>query len=113
MTDKEDDPIVAEVRKARAQLNEEAQYDLKTLASKVAEFARNAGFKVFFFDYGLVGILLVFLFYFLAMRNAPNKRAALSACIILSLYFIVSAYMFLEKILLPMYAAAYRDDVKT
>lgn len=73
----------------------------------------NAGFKVFFFDYGLVGILLVFLFYFLAMRNAPNKRAALSACIILSLYFIVSAYMFLEKILLPMYAAAYRDDVKT
>ena len=46
MTDKEDDPIVAEVRTARAQLNEEAQYDLKTLASKVAEFARNAGFKV-------------------------------------------------------------------
>ena len=46
MTDKEDDPIVAEVRKARAQLNEEAQYDLKTLASKAAEFARNAGFKV-------------------------------------------------------------------
>ncbi len=46
MTDKEDDPIVAEVRKARAQLNEEAHYDLKTLASKVAEFARNAGFKV-------------------------------------------------------------------
>ena len=46
MTDKEDDPIVAEVRKVRAQLNEEAHYDLKTLASKVAEFARNAGFKV-------------------------------------------------------------------
>jgi hypothetical protein len=46
MTDKEDDPIVAEVRKARAQLNEEAHYDLKTLASKVAESARNAGFKV-------------------------------------------------------------------
>ena len=44
MTDKEDDPIVAEVRKARAQLNEEAHYDLKELASKVAAFAREAGF---------------------------------------------------------------------
>ena len=46
MTDKEDDPIVAEVRKARAQINEEANYDLATLAAKVAEFARNAGFTM-------------------------------------------------------------------
>jgi hypothetical protein len=71
----------------------------------------NSGFKVFFFDHGLVGILLVVLFYFLAFRGAPNKRAVVSVSFVLSLFFIVSAYMFLEKVLVSMYAAAYRDDV--
>ena len=70
----------------------------------------NAGFKVFFYDHGLAGVILVFLFYFLALWNAPNKRAVTSAFIVLTLYFIVSAYMFLEKVLLSMYAGAYYDE---
>ncbi len=46
MIDKEDDPIVAEVREIRAKLNKEANYDIRALASKAAEFAKKAGFKV-------------------------------------------------------------------
>ena len=70
----------------------------------------NAGFKVFFYDHGMVGITLVVLFYFFALWNAPNKRAVTAAFIILTLYFIVSAYMFLEKVLFSMYAGAYYDE---
>ena len=45
MTENENDPLVDEVREIRARLNKEANYDLCTLASKAAEFAREAGFK--------------------------------------------------------------------
>jgi hypothetical protein len=71
----------------------------------------NAGYKVFFYDHGLVGILLVVTFYFLALRGATNKRAVASVFVILSLFFIVSAYMFLEKLLIPLYATAYYDNL--
>ena len=70
----------------------------------------NAGFKVFFYDHGFVGILLVFLFYYVALRNAQNKRAVISVFVVLALYFFPSAYMLLEKILFPMYAVAYCDN---
>jgi hypothetical protein len=76
-----------------------------------AEFG-NAGFRVFFYDHGLVGIFLMSLFYYAALRNAPNKRAVVSVFIVLSLYFIVSAFMFLEKLLFPLFAAAYLDENK-
>lgn len=46
MIEKEDDPIVAEVREIRSRLNREANYDIRTLASKAAEFAQKAGFKM-------------------------------------------------------------------
>ena len=46
MIEKEDDSIVAEVREIRSRLNREANYDIRTLASKAAEFAQKAGFKM-------------------------------------------------------------------
>ena len=70
----------------------------------------NAGFKVFFYDHGLVGIILIFLFYFLALRNADNKRAVASAFVVLSLFFVASAYMLLEKLFVSIYAGTYKVD---
>ena len=70
----------------------------------------NAGYKVFFYDHGLVGIILIFVFYLIAVKNSANKRAAISAVIIAALYFLPSAYMVSEKLLIPLFAGAYRDD---
>lgn len=70
----------------------------------------NAGYKVFFYDHGIVGILLIFAFYYIAIKNARNNRAIASVLIVAGLYFLPSAYMLLEKLLIPLYATAYRDD---
>lgn len=67
----------------------------------------NAGFKPFFYENGLIGILLIWVFYFLALRNSPNKRAIVSVLIVAALYFYASAFMLIEKVLFPLYAAAY------
>ena len=73
----------------------------------------NAGYKVFFYDHGLVGILLILAFYILALGKAANKRAAFSALVIASLYFLPSAYMLSEKLLFSIYAGAYRDGAES
>ncbi len=70
----------------------------------------NAGYKPFFYDHGLVGIVLMLLFYIVAMRGASNRRAAISSLILAGLYFIVSAFMLYEKLFLPLYAGAYLED---
>lgn len=67
----------------------------------------NAGFKTFFYEHGLIGILLISAFYFLAIKNSPNKRAVVSVLIVAGLYFYVSAFMLFEKVIIPLYAAAY------
>ena len=69
----------------------------------------NAGYKYFFYEHGLIGIILIVLFYFLALKDAGDKRAVISAFIVACLYFIVSAFMLLEKLFVPIYAAAYRE----
>lgn len=78
---------------------------------EIVEFG-NAGYKPFFYDHGLVGIMLIFSFYFIAMWKSSNKRAVVSALIVAILYFIVSAFMLSEKVFISLYAAAYRDDEK-
>jgi hypothetical protein len=78
---------------------------------EIVEFG-NAGYKPFFYDHGLVGSMLIFSFYFIAMWKSSNKRAVVSALIVAILYFIVSAFMLSEKVFILLYAAAYRDDEK-
>lgn len=73
---------------------------------KAIEFG-NAGYKVFFYDHGIVGIMLILAFYFISMMYTPNKRAFVAALFVATLYFIVTAFMLWENIFLPLYAAAY------
>ena len=45
MSDREDDPFVAEVRRIRARLDKEAHYDPAEVAARAASFAREIGMK--------------------------------------------------------------------
>ncbi|MBO4800956.1 MAG: hypothetical protein J5545_03730 [Bacteroidaceae bacterium] len=73
---------------------------------EVVEFG-NSGYKVFFYENGIVGILLLFLFYGIIMWHAPDKRAMMAALFLAFLYFVVSAFMLWEYIIFPIYAGAY------
>lgn len=73
---------------------------------EITEFG-NAGYQVFFYDHGVLGILLVFLFYFVSMMYTSNKRAFISALLLALLFFLPSAFMLWENIYVPLYAGAY------
>lgn len=76
---------------------------------EITEFG-NAGYKVFFYDHGIVGIILLTMFYIVSMAYSPNKRAVIATLIVATLYFLPSAFMLWENIFLPLYAAAYLDS---
>lgn len=67
----------------------------------------NAGYKVFFYENGLVGILLLLTFYIASMMYTTNKRAFISAIILAILFFLPSAFMLWENIYVPLFAGAY------
>lgn len=67
----------------------------------------NAGYRVFFYQHGIVGIILLGVFYFVALMKAPDKRAFASVLFIALLYFWVTAFMLWENIFIPLYATAY------
>ncbi len=73
---------------------------------EVVEFG-NAGYRVFYYENGIVGIVLLFAFYFISLMYTPNKRALFAVLSIAALYFWASAFMLWENIYLPLYAAAY------
>lgn len=67
----------------------------------------NAGYRVYVYEYGLVGFLLMLMFYLIAFYKAPDKRALMSALIITAMYFWASAMMLWENFFFPVYAIAY------
>ena len=71
-----------------------------------------SGYKVFFYDYGIIGILLLSLFYLSAFHNAGNKRSALSAGVIAFLIFGVDAFVLWYNRFIPLFCAAYRESNK-
>ena len=73
---------------------------------EVTEFG-NAGYRVFFYENGIVGIILLLVFYSTSMMYSPNIRAVISTLIIASLYFGVSAFMLWENIYFSLFTAAY------
>ena len=76
---------------------------------EVVEFG-NAGNRVVFYDHGLVGILLLFAFYFASMMHTPNKRALIAVLAVAALFFWASAFMLWECVYLPFFMAAYLAD---
>lgn len=73
------------------------------------EIFGNSGYKVFFFDYGLVGVLLLFVFYLTLFSKAKNRRAMVSAWIVCILIWVVDGFVLWFGRLIPLYLTVYRD----
>lgn len=73
------------------------------------EIFGNSGYQVFIFDYGLVGVILLFAFYLTLFSKAKNKRASVSAWIVCLLIWGVDGFVLWFGRLIPLYITAYRD----
>lgn len=67
----------------------------------------NAGYRVFLYDYGLICLVLVLLFYISSVMFSPDKRAVISVLVIAIAAFMVRATPFSFYFLLPLYALPY------
>lgn len=74
----------------------------------------DSGYKVFFYENGLVGIVLLLCFYVIAFLPAKDRRSAMSAGMITFLIFIVDAFVLWYGRFIPLYCTAYcEDDLNT
>lgn len=70
----------------------------------------DSGYKVFFYENGLVGIVLLVCFFAVVGIYARDRRSAISAWIITFLIFIVDAFVLWYGRFLPLYCTAYCED---
>ena len=64
----------------------------------------NAGYKVFIYQNGIVGTMLLIIFYFVTTRNATYKRAVISGIILAFLNFIVRGFPLWFCFFIPIYS---------
>ena len=69
-----------------------------------------SGYKVYYYDYGVVGILLLFAFYVAVLSRAQNRRAAVSAAVIAFLIFGVDAFVLWYNRFIPLFCSAFREN---
>lgn len=69
----------------------------------------NSGYRVFIYENGLVGTLLVVLLYGFSMRGGGDRRTLLSALTIAVLIFIVRGYPLWYSNFIPLYGLVYRN----
>lgn len=78
---------------------------------KYDEVFGNAGFRVFVYQYGIVGLLLFIMVYSAAFVPSSRDRRTLASAMVLSLqFFIVRAFMFWPCIFLPLYCLAMTSN---
>lgn len=63
----------------------------------------SSGYKVYFFDYGLVGIFLVLVFYAALMRTGTDKRTVMAGFVFAFLLFVIRANPLWYCDLIPIY----------
>lgn len=73
----------------------------------------NAGYKVFIYQNGIIGTLLLLAFYFTSMRNATYKRAVISGFILAFLNFIVRGFPLWYCFFIPIYCMFLTDPPVT
>ena len=66
----------------------------------------NSGFRVFIYDYGLVGLFLVIVFYLVALYNPSFLKAMTAAFIISALNFIIRGYPLWYANFIPIYCVS-------
>ena len=67
----------------------------------------NAGYRVYIYSYGLIGFFLCYLFYFVSMYKAPDKRAFIAMMVLSLANFWVRAYPLWYGFFIPYYLFAY------
>ena len=67
----------------------------------------DAGYKVFVYDFGFVGLFLLIIFYVTAMFDIKEYRASISAMIIAALIFGVDAFILWFCRFIPLYCTAH------
>ena len=67
----------------------------------------NSGYKVFIYENGLIGTILMLAFYLATLGKVNNRKAATSAFILALLGFIVRGYPLWYSNFLPYYALAH------
>ena len=66
-----------------------------------------AGYKIYILYYGMVGLILVFLFYLSVIPSHPDKRYTISFFILISLCFMQRDYPFWYSWLFPYVVGIY------
>lgn len=72
---------------------------------EVFEFG-NSGYKVYIYQYGIVGLLLLVIFYCISYSKGKDSRAQISSFIIATLVFIVDGFVLWYCRLIPLLCAA-------
>lgn len=66
----------------------------------------NSGYRVFIYDYGIIGLLLVIAFYIFAMYNPKQPKAMIAVFFIAILNFIIRGYPLWYANFIPLYCVA-------
>ena len=100
----------------RVQVDTQAEYETFLQSSDIF-FGKNlerewggAGYKMFFLDYGIVGILLLAIFYIISLHS-PNKRAYISALIIGTLNFAVRDFPLWYAFYVPLLCTSRNSSI--
>lgn len=70
----------------------------------------NSGYRVFLYEYGFIGFILIIIFYSSWMAHARYKRALISALIMAVLLFIVRGYMLWFSFFIPIFATTFLPE---
>lgn len=70
----------------------------------------DSGYKVFIYDFGIVGVILLYIFYIFAFAKYRDSRSCISALILMSLIFGVDAFVLWMGRFIPLYIAAMRPN---
>ena len=70
----------------------------------------NSGYKVFIYENGIIGLILVMALYISAMWHSTNYKALVASIIIAFLAFVVRGYPLWYSNFIPLYIMAYMDN---
>ena len=68
----------------------------------------DSGYKVFFYDYGIIGVILLYVFYVLSFAKFDDYRCMLAAIIVMTLVFGVDAFVLWFGRFIPLYIVVMR-----
>lgn len=69
----------------------------------------NSGYRVYIYDYGIIGLLLFLTFYYFAFRSGTDKRAITAAYILSLTNFWIRGYPMMFAFLFPYFLISQLD----